>query len=248
MQEKIKKAQFDFSYPLNIIALFTNPFYFVRKNLYRNIKYFSRYLNGNLMDFGCGAKPYEDLFVNCTQYIGVDVEASGHDHTNENVDIYYDGITLPFNDGEFDSAFSSEVFEHVNNIGPILDEINRVLKKGGNMLVSTPFLWNEHEIPYDYYRYTSYGITKLLEEHGFKVIKIRKSTSYTEMIFQMKIEYIRSWRDKHIKNPNFRRIFHRLIITPITISGLIANMVLPKNESLYGDSVVLCKKCRNSID
>lgn len=242
MKNKIKKAQFDFSYPLNIIALFTNPFYFVRKNLYRNIKYFSKYLNGKLMDFGCGAKPYEKLFVNCTKYVGVDIEVSGHNHANENIDVYYDGVTLPFKDGEFDSAFSSEVFEHVNNIGSILDEINRVLKKGGRMLVSTPFLWNEHEIPYDYYRYTSYGITKLLEEHGFKILKLKKSTSYVEMIFQMRMEYLRSWRDEHIRQPKLRHFFHRLIIAPVAIVGLITSIIFPKNWSLYGDTIILCKK------
>lgn len=47
------------------------------------------------------------------------------------VDIFYDGKKNPFDEGYFDSIFSSEVFEHVPDLVVILNELNRVLKQGG---------------------------------------------------------------------------------------------------------------------
>ena len=161
--EDIKKAQFIFEGKYKTIAFWTCPFYFVRKHLYENIAEIAPLLKGSILDFGCGAKPYAELFVNCTKYVGMDIDVSGHDHSNELIDVYYDGKHIPFEDEVFDNVFSSEVFEHIANPEKILPEINRVLKNNGYMLATVPFIWNEHEIPYDFKRYTSFGIKELLE-------------------------------------------------------------------------------------
>ena len=47
-----------------------------------------------MLDFGCGQKPYESLF-SVEEYVGLDIEVSGHDHTNSKVDTYYDGKNIP---------------------------------------------------------------------------------------------------------------------------------------------------------
>lgn len=238
----IRKAKFDFSGKYKIIGIFTNPYFFVRYHLYKNIKALSKRLSGDLLDFGCGAKPYRDLFSHCSKYVGCDIMASGHDHTKEEIDVFYDGVSLPFENESFDSIFSSEVFEHVSNLNVIIPELNRVLKKGGHMLVTVPFVWEEHEIPYDYKRFTSYGIKKTLKQYGFKTIKCVKSCSYVEMIFQMRIEYLRSTFAKYTDNRKLKILFQRFVIAPITIVGIIASVILPNNDLFYGDNIVLCIK------
>ena len=52
-----------------------------------------------------------------------------HDHSYENIDVYYDGVNLPFDDESFDCIFSSEVFEHVLLLDEVLSEMNGVLKR-----------------------------------------------------------------------------------------------------------------------
>jgi len=52
-------------------------------------------MNGIMLDFGCGSKPYKELF-SVDKYIGLDIEKSGHNHKEEPIDFYYDGKTIPF--------------------------------------------------------------------------------------------------------------------------------------------------------
>lgn len=99
--------------PKNFNPSYKHPLYFIRKGLYRKISLYAPQLKGKLLDFGCGEKPYQSLFTNTTEYIGLDYNGEGHDHQNEAVDIYYDGKTIPFENQTFDSVFTSEVFEHV---------------------------------------------------------------------------------------------------------------------------------------
>ena len=73
------------------------------------------------------------------EYIGIDVDQSGHPHDNEDIDIFYDGKRIPFSDNYFDSVLSSEVFEHVFNLNELMMEISRVTKKGGKLLITVKY-------------------------------------------------------------------------------------------------------------
>lgn len=167
-----------------------NPFYFIRNALLEKIKLYAPQLSGRILDFGCGSKPYISLFSNATEYIGLDYEGEGHSHVNEDVDVFYDGKKIPFPDASFDAVFSSEVFEHLFNMDEILRELNRVMKKGGKMLLSCPFVWPEHEVPVDYARYTRFALRDLLEKHGFTVLVQDKTGDFTSTIYQMKMLYL----------------------------------------------------------
>ena len=63
-----------------------------------------------MLDFGCGSKPYKNLFK-VKEYVGLDTEESGHNHRNEEIDVLYNGKQIPFVDNSFDSLFSSQVFK-----------------------------------------------------------------------------------------------------------------------------------------
>lgn len=162
-----------------------NPYYIIRKHLLYHISKNAPSLQGKMMDFGCGTKPYKPLFTNVSEYIGVDYNGEGHSHKDENIDVMYDGKKIPFPDNTFDSILSSEVFEHIFNLEEILDELNRVLKPGGRILITVPFAWHEHEMPNDFGRYTSIGFQSLLERHNFKIISLEKTSSFVETLFQL---------------------------------------------------------------
>jgi SAM-dependent methyltransferase len=228
------------SFHPDFISILVNPFYIIRKGMHRILKTRIPLLSGRMMDFGCGLKPYRQLFINVNEYVGVDIENEAHSHEKEKVDVYYDGKTLPFENDQFDSAFSSEVFEHVFNLEEILIEINRVLKKDGTALFTVPFVWGEHEIPYDFGRYTSYGIKHLFEKAGFEVLSVVKNGSSIAVIHQLLIEYVRNLL--FTKNKYINILINIVFISPLTISGIIATALFPKNNKLYFNNIVLVRK------
>lgn len=241
---KIKmKSQFVFSFPENIFALFSNASYIVRNDLYKHTAKYARIMQGNVLDFGCGSKPYKELFSHCKKYIGCDIKASGHDHTNEEIDYYYDGENLPFLNESFDWIFSSQVFEHIENLDEILDELHRILVPKGGMIVTMPFVWLEHEIPYDFIRYTSFGIKAILEKHGFEVLELKKASSGIEAISQIMLIYIDGLLQKIAFNKSYIVDFFRAIIfPPLILVTLFLAKIFPRGEKFYLQNIVLCKK------
>lgn len=227
------------SFAPGIAGLFLNPFFFIRRSLFSHIKAMAPRLSGRLLDFGCGRKPYEDLF-SVKEYIGIDMEQTGHEHTYSKVDVYYDGKHIPFADESFDSVFCSEVFEHVFNLDEVIEEIKRVLKKNGNILITVPFCWNEHEVPYDFGRYTSFGIKHLLEKHGFEITALHKCGNFARVIFQLWSLYFYSIIT--VKNKLLAFILRMIFIIPINIIGVILLPLFPRNKTMYFNNVVLAKK------
>lgn len=222
------------------LSIAINPFYIMRRGLYEAILKYSSGISGDVLDFGCGRKPYELLFERATSYIGVDIEESGHDHKNSKVDHYYDGKVLPFADESFDAVVCFEVFEHIFNIEEALAEIRRVLKSDGRLLLSIPFAWDEHEVPYDFARYTSYGIAHVLKENGFQVIQSTKTGTYVLAIFQMIIAYLH----QHVlpRGGVFGKIGQLAIIFPLNLVALTFNTLLPKRTEYFCNNVVLARK------
>lgn len=221
-----------------------HPYYFMRNGLLKEIAENARLLHGDLLDFGCGAKPYKQLFSHCSTYIGIDYESPGHDHKNEQIDFFYDGKKLPFSNDSFDSVFCSEVFEHVFNLKDILPELNRVLKPGGYMLLTCPFVWPEHEKPFDFARYTVFALTDILESAGFEVIKVEKSGDFVKTISQLQVAWI---HDVLAPKFTFRFLIRFFRWSTIPIANIVAiamSKVLPTNKDLYLSNVLLVKKNR----
>ena len=242
MKEWLKKLFTKESFEPSFLGLLINHFYIVRRGLLKGIELLSEDLNGGrLLDFGCGSLPYRHFF-NVDEYIGLDIKESGHNHKNEQIDVFYDGKTIPFESEYFDHVFSSEVFEHLFNLDQLLTEINRVTKLNGTLLITLPFVWDEHEIPYDFARYTSFGITHLLENHGFKIQSQLKSTTYIETVFQMLTAYISQVLLP--KNQYIHMVLGVFLVSPINLLGLVLGKILPNNTHFYHNNIVLCTKVK----
>jgi len=227
-------------------SLLSNPFYILRRGLFRAIGQLAPRVQGEILDFGCGSKPYESLFVNSSRYIGVDIQVSGHDHRDSKVDVFYDGRTLPFRDAQFDAVVSFEVLEHVFNIDVTLCELRRVLRTDGRLLLSIPFAWDEHEAPYDFARYTSYGIDDILRRNGFDIVEKRKTTTYVLAIGQLFIAYL----FQHVlpRGQFAGRLSQLIVIFPLTAALLALDAVLPKRYEYFSGLVVLAQCARRPGD
>ncbi len=123
-------------------------------------------LKGILLDIGCGQKPYVGLF-RAQQHIGIDWPNSLH--CQDVVDAFADAAHLPFADASFDMVLCTEVLEHLPEPHLAVNEMARVLKSGGTLVLSVPFLFHIHEQPWDYCRFTVYALRYLLEKNHFEV-------------------------------------------------------------------------------
>jgi SAM-dependent methyltransferase len=224
----------------DILGLFVNPFYFARKGLHENISTFANKITGRTLDVGCGQKPYEKLFGS-SHYIGLEID-SPENRQNKKADYFYDGMKFPFQDNEFDSIIVNEVFEHVFNPTDFLQEINRVLKPEGILLMTVPFVWDEHEQPHDYARYSSFGLVSIVEKHGFKVIERRKSMNDIRVIFQMLTGYI--YKKTVSRNGYLNLLTTLFLMAPINVLGELLSKILPSSDDLYLDNIILAKKMR----
>ncbi len=235
IKQTIKKEKF---YP-SIIGFFINHNFLIRKSILKSIKKNAIHLTGNLLDFGCGSKPYKKLFGHLNSYIGVDYLMEGRVDKQNEVDVFYDGKKIPFVSNHFDSILCTEVLEHVFNINEVLQEFNRVLKTGGKALITTPFMWEEHEMPYDFARYTTPALQQLYTQNGFKIIDNFKTGNYVEVIMQFNINYIKNILPKNIY---FRFIFLLPFIVLFNFLGLFLSFILPAEKTAYFNNVFVLEK------
>ena len=102
------------------------------------------------------------------------MEVSGRTENNKKVDEYFDGVNIPYPENYFDFILCSEVLEHAASPVLLMREIKRVLKPGGIALITVPSMWGEHETPFDFRRFTSYGVMQLADEIDIEVIDFEK--------------------------------------------------------------------------
>ena len=187
------------------------------------------------LDVGCGLRPYESYFP-AGSYVGVDVEVSGRDPAMKTPDCYYDGRLLPFADRSFDGAFSTQVLEHVADPAALLREMHRVVKPGGSLLLSLPFVWQEHEEPFDFFRFTRFGITEMLKQTGFTVVEIQRDSGTLETLAVMLNLFVLDNLIPPIRGVG--RLVAALVCCPIQIVALIAGRLAPETGKLYLNLVV----------
>lgn len=220
------------------IGLFINPFYHARGGLYQAIAGLAPVFQGCLLDVGCGRKPYCDLF-SVNQYVGLEIDTIDN-RTNKLADFFYDGEIFPFTDQSFDGVVCNQVLEHIFTPDGFLSEIRRVLKPGGKLLLTVPFVWDEHEQPWDYARYSSFGLKSLLEKNGFEVAVQEKTNADVRVLCQLVNAYL--YKIFWTRRPLLNLLVCTALMAPISILGFLLYRLLPNNPDLYLDQVVLAEK------
>ena len=129
---------------------------------------------GQFLDAGCGTQPFRSAVEGqVDRYLTFDIEARA-----DQVDFIGDVEEMTaVPDRSIDSLLCSEVLEHVPHPDRAIREFARIVKPGGVLFLTVPFLARLHEEPHDYYRYTRHGLRRLLEEGGFEVDEIVETGS-----------------------------------------------------------------------
>ena len=140
---------------------------------------------GTVLDIGCGRMPYKTLVLSAPshaeKYIGLDLK----DNIYGKPDLEWDGSIIPLEDSSIDCAMATEVLEHCSDAEMLMRECLRVLKPGGLMFLTVPFLWPLHDVPHDEYRYTPFALERHLRTAGFERIKATALGGWDRSLAQM---------------------------------------------------------------
>jgi SAM-dependent methyltransferase len=172
--------------------LLGHPYALARTALRQSLRHLAPALPaGPMLDVGCGTMPYRDLFPQAIPYEGLEINQE-RQSDNPRVTYFYDGETIPIATNHFAAMLCSEVLEHSFVPERLLSECHRVLRPGGALLLTIPFLWPEHEQPWDSQRLTHFGLRRRLEAAGFRVETMLKLNPGLPALLQLSIDWIES--------------------------------------------------------
>lgn len=124
-----------------------------------------------ILDAGAGESVYKKLFSHC-EYKAIDLAVGESRWNYSNLDYVGPLHDMPIEDDVFDAVLCTQVLEHLEWPRESVKEMHRVLKPGGKLFMTVPMAHSEHQIPYDFFRYTSYGLESICKHAGFHDIKI----------------------------------------------------------------------------
>lgn len=173
-----------------------------------------------LLDAGAGECKWAEHFPEA-EYIGLDYKVGDEEWDFSRVMIEADlNDKIPMDDNAVDVIISIQVLEHLNNPKQAMKEMARVLKPGGHLFMTTPFSYQEHQQPYDFYRYTRYGLQYLIDEAGLDADYIKPMGGYYLMLRE-KLQYFHDSRFFGHANP-----FLKLLLLPVKIISKLLNVLI----------------------
>lgn len=120
---------------------------------------------GRVLDYGCADAPYHRFFGPGVDIVAADLPGNPLATTT----LLPDGSVREA-DASFDAVLSTQVLEHVADPDHYLAECHRVLRPGGQLLLSTHGIFYYHPDPVDYWRWTGEGLERVVERAGFSVV------------------------------------------------------------------------------
>ena len=130
-----------------------------------------------LLDAGAGECRFKDKLRD-VRYVAVDTAWGDQTWDYSSINVASSIDRLPFESDVFDIIICTQVLEHVKEPQRVLDELFRALKGGGVVCITAPQGWGVHQPPHDYFRFTCYALSYLLESAGFEQITITPSCGY----------------------------------------------------------------------
>lgn len=217
------------------------PFNTIFSFNYHNIRPIVKFLNKTkskidsndkiILDVGAGASPYYELYQDVAgKYIVVDMKSAlPVEETRDITQKVGVAEDLPIESESVDIVLSNQVLEHVLDERKAVQESFRVLKKGGLFIGSVPHISPIHLEPYDFRRFTYYGLKKILEDNDFKVLEIEgNGGAHKAMAMTLTMDWYLSINEegKSQKFNGFRHTLFFLINGMMNVLGILGDKLL----------------------
>lgn len=134
-----------------------------------------RNAKGLILDIGAADRWVAAHLANGTEYLALDYPVTGHKFYDAKPDIFADACCLPIASASCEGVVCLEVIEHIPDPASAIMEIARVLKPGGRAWLSMPFLYPMHNEPFDFQRYTEFGLRRDAARAHLDVVDLQVS-------------------------------------------------------------------------
>ena len=225
------------------VDVLVNPFWLCRRELYKKMCVYAPRLSDVVLDFGCGTGPYKSLLASAAQYTGLEYD-SPENRATKNADIYYDGQSIPLEDASINGILSTQTLEHVPNPERIVEEWARIMRPGGYLLLTIPLMWPEHEMPYDFQRYTTNGIRTLLENNGFEIVSQERLLCDCRAPAQLFFAWLYDVLKLGSRSLPVRLGGTAVLFAPVSLVATALAAVMPKSSNTYLDNLVFARRVR----
>jgi ubiquinone/menaquinone biosynthesis C-methylase UbiE len=207
----------------------------------------SQYIKPNhqVLDIGCGEQPLKSLVIKAG---GIYTSADISQNSAHSVDHICPITNIPVATASYDTVLCTEVLEHVSATHKAFKELYRVLKTGGCLIVTTPFLYPLHEEPYDYVRLTAHQFKEIASTTGLKIIYLRQSGNAFEVIAQMLNHILCYPCQYYVTKSWFLRNLYCLAIRPVVglvnLLTLLLTLTLGRwlPRTMYLDTQIILQK------
>lgn len=153
----------------------------------------AQHAKGDLLDLGCGKVPLYGMYQQQVKTVTC-VDWENSPHALLHVDVFADlNQRLPLDNNSFDTIILSDVLEHVRQPELLLEEVQRVLRPGGNLILNVPFYYWLHEEPSDFFRYTQFALKGLMEEARLEITHLQVNGGSTSVVFDVIMKRFSSW-------------------------------------------------------
>lgn len=200
---------------------------------------------GTVLDVGCADRWVEkELPPDCT-YVGLDYPATGKHLYQAIPDCFADAKELPFGEGTVNTVLMLDVLEHLPDPVRALAEANRVLASGGSIVVSVPFLYPVHDAPYDFHRFTTFGLMHAMTRCGFLTTRVEPYSRAAEVAGLVCALWVggvtlQCWKQR---KPALLLMLPMLLLIPaINIAAWVAARLLPDWPATYGGVNIIARK------
>jgi len=146
-----------------------------------------------VLDAGAGESRFRKEFSR-QRYVALDNRVGDADWDYSRLDVIGDLLDLPVREGSCDALLNVVVLEHTPDPKRVIGELYRVLRSGGRMLIVVPMIWDIHQAPHDYFRFTRYGLERLLTAAGFKIVWLVAVGGYFWLLGRYSFYFLRFWR------------------------------------------------------
>ena len=234
------------------LRLILSPYFLSKYYILRDVKIILKKYSftGTVLDVGCGEKPYKKYFTKVKNYDGIDFKnySRNKDFIAHKPDLFFpksylESFELPFQDNYYNAVVTFQVLEHHKKPMKLISEINRIVKPGGYVLLTVPFLGGVHERPHDYQRYTEYGLKELFSTNNLNILEIMTQGSVFSTISLLLNEALNSFASKG----KIYYLFSVILYVPLFI---FQHICIPLDKIVKSDNVVfnyliLAEKPRN---